>query len=170
MGRARARRWAGWCVLVAMIVLGMLTLASAWWWVGVLWFPRIGQAPGWGGDAWLSRGNLSVRVMPWKDPSAGGPREIAMGRTSPGAWWPRFDLSTGRYSATTSGVGPPYAYRAPVFLVTIPLAAWAGWRLARGGRRRSPGECPGCGYELGASLGICPECGRERGPSSGVAG
>jgi hypothetical protein len=48
----------------------------------------------------------------------------------------------------------------PVWFVTLVLAGigLSSWRLAR--RRRAPGLCRACGYDLRATPGRCPECGR----------
>jgi hypothetical protein len=48
-------------------------------------------------------------------------------------------------------------YWAPGTLFGLPLVVWTMRRLLR--RRRQPGRCPRCGYDLRATPQRCPECG-----------
>jgi hypothetical protein len=62
------------------------------------------------------------------------------------------------------GAGRVWQARAvvPFWLPTAALGLLPAWRLARRGRRRLPGACQSCGYDLRASPGRCPECGAVR--------
>lgn len=66
---------------------------------------------------------------------------------------------------TSSYLGQWYA-QCPhwaLFAITALLPLARGWRALRR-RRRGPGVCPKCGYDLRASPDRCPECGRARTP------
>jgi hypothetical protein len=78
------------------------------------------------------------------------------------SWWQLWELmaSFGGRGVTVhvhdSGV--------PVWVVvaaTAPLPLFRGLQLvrARRAKRRRPGVCPACGYDLRATPGRCPECG-----------
>ena len=48
----------------------------------------------------------------------------------------------------------------PYWLIMVVSAALPGWRVMHfARRRRPPGVCPSCGYDLRATPGRCPECG-----------
>jgi hypothetical protein len=46
-----------------------------------------------------------------------------------------------------------------IIAITVAPLAWMMWRM-RFCRRRPPGLCPHCGYDLRATPARCPECGR----------
>lgn len=81
--------------------------------------------------------------------------------------------------ALTGGwMGPTFVHRseslliphwAPVAVLLLP-AGFLMTRMVLRRRRRGPGLCPECGYDLRASLGRCPECGTETGTSTPPAG
>ena len=50
---------------------------------------------------------------------------------------------------------------AAILLVAACLPVVSAARWWRGRRRKRPGLCPACGYDLRATPGRCPECGRE---------
>jgi hypothetical protein len=63
-------------------------------------------------------------------------------------------------SATAvSVVNIPYWFATLVTSAAPALWVWGGSK----GRRRHPGHCPACGYDLRASPGRCPECGTSSG-------
>ena len=68
-------------------------------------------------------------------------------------------FSGGSHGGPTSAIDAfavPHGLIATVF--AFPPLAWAAARWVRG-RRRRPGFCPSCGYDLRATPGRCPECG-----------
>lgn len=93
---------------------------------------------------------------------------IARGRVQPQAYWlwrripPNFEGGRLVYSWTPSFESEPGGWMTvlplwlPLVLSAIPTVIL--WRL---NRRRGPGCCQKCGYDLRGNIsGICPECGQ----------
>jgi hypothetical protein len=159
MGKGRPISLARRIALLPLAGAGLLTLASAWFSLTVFWYPPAGKD----GRGWhfsFGGGNAGIGVVRWIGSNGWGPREMMLRRHS-GGWLPALDLSLERRPLLIQGFGPPYSYHVPVFIVLLPLGAWATWRAAAAPRRRGRHGCAGCGYDLrGLSAACCPECGR----------
>jgi hypothetical protein len=71
------------------------------------------------------------------------------GHSGPIWWWFSYEMR----SPNSPEVGVPLW--APLLSAALPTA-YAWYRC----RRRPPGHCPKCGYDLaGIAAGVCPECG-----------
>jgi hypothetical protein len=66
-----------------------------------------------------------------------------------------------------STVGRPEIFAAVVLLAIPP--AFGVHRRRKAARRRRPGLCPACGYDLRATPALCPECGAVPVPTSPAA-
>jgi hypothetical protein len=69
-------------------------------------------------------------------------------------WWSRND---GAGKTKLLVLGTPYW--APALALALPPAAWLALAVRRLRRKRRPGACRVCGYDLRASPDRCPECG-----------
>jgi hypothetical protein len=77
-------------------------------------------------------------------------------RTEPMRWWFLFEQKAFAGITVTSVFVPLWAV-----VVAFATAASLLWRHAR---RRPPGACPACGYDLrGVPATVCPECGTGSG-------
>jgi hypothetical protein len=142
---------------------------------------RVSWASGGGGASLTvvrSTRNYSEEVAWWVlAPKLGTPVRVSYRRHGPGAYpewsgspWPiraaGFGLGStvtgtpagmrGRYSEAAWGVVVPY-WAACALAAAVPALRVAN--AARRLRRRQPGICPRCGYDLRATPGRCPECG-----------
>ena len=98
-------------------------------------------------DYRFGRNTLSDRAQSWIDRGYPAKRAgFGLGR-SPEA------VDTQLYAR----VPTPY-----LIALSLGIAGWSAWRWRqiRRGDRIKAGRCPGCGYDLRASLRRCPECGR----------
>ena len=85
---------------------------------------------------------------------------------TPAGWLNFAGFLTGRHygdpaELPSRAIGVPYW---AVFLFVGIAPALIGIRRLRGRRRRDPGLCPRCGYDLRATPGRCPECGTIASP------
>jgi len=79
------------------------------------------------------------------------------------SWW---DVENVRLAAFRFVIQPGHLELSllyPALLAAIPPAI----SLYRASRRKPPGSCVKCGYDLSASTGICPECGSSAGAVPG---
>ncbi|HEX8910990.1 MAG TPA: hypothetical protein VF796_01425 [Humisphaera sp.] len=73
-------------------------------------------------------------------------------------------LWAGAYSGTVSILPGVLVGGLAVFIVTVAAHQWPARLAIHYVRRRLPGRCSGCGYDLtGNESGVCPECGRPAG-------
>jgi hypothetical protein len=78
-------------------------------------------------------------------------------------WWTRFAFGSefgGDPSNSVASYRVEFPFWLPVVVFGLGPARW----LFRGLRRRPPGRCPVCGYDLRATPDRCPECGKEAPP------
>ena len=64
-----------------------------------------------------------------------------------------------RWSDGSAEIGVPLWFNTALFTILTLITT----RLARPRRRKSPGLCPHCGYDLRATPDRCPECGATPG-------
>ena len=126
-----------------------------------------------GSDEWPTVGSRSCYVT-----SMGGCVEFVVqtddGQDAGRLGWqrPRHDVFrpdrfARRFVATATweaeaGLGPRWCptVRMPLAVPAAALAVMpAAWVVSGRRRRRPPGACPRCGYDLRATPGRCPECG-----------
>jgi hypothetical protein len=88
-------------------------------------------------------------------------------RPSQNSWWWR--IGFGSVSGRSMDLDPEsvlwHSIAFPLWLPTVAFAILPCLWLRRSFRRRRPGHCPSCGYDLRASAGRCPECGTAAIPS-----
>ena len=155
----RRIRWtcAGKCAgAVTLVVIAAIWLTSGW-----LQAWASGACSGRMLYLHLISGRLEVMVRPWQaEPGASG-WNLGIAEWHPHRWKWRLErtvdriVPTGPWQSTRIAI-PLYL---PFLFAAIAEAVWL-WRLRR---RRSPGACPKCGYDLtDNTTGICPECGKAR--------
>ena len=149
--------------LGALALIWCLFVAS--WWMKPTagwstWGVSFGR--GWLGIAW-SNGPMGVTAAPsdaWPIWQVGSGARLVLAPQA--AWRP----STSQASMTVSaGAGTPAITTVdslwiPLWWVGIVLTGIAVWPSIRNARRKNPGHCAACGYDLrGTPHSPCPECG-----------
>ena len=146
--RKRLRSTIKWGGAVLTVLLLVVWVGSAWWWCNFI--PRsVSYAMA------IERGTLAVE---WVTPAPTLPDRYLGWHTGWSRpfrlmWWFRLESGTVVRGGTATEVVVPLWFGAFSFgLPTIIL--WFG------DRRRAPGLCIKCGYDLrGNASGVCPECG-----------
>jgi len=147
--RKRLRSTCKWGGTAATVLLLVVWVGSRWWRAGFGLRPTVhlGVLGGRVVIAW----NESWSIVPvdgyWWPPER---------HAVPFSWW--FD----GFRATGPG-GVAYTFISiPIWVLVVLVATPTLW-LWRCDRRRRPGLCIKCGYDLrGADHKVCPECGAER--------
>jgi len=135
-------KWSG---AVLTVLLLVVWVGSGWWQGGFALWPTVAL------DVRAGR----VAIL-WEEPWSIIPVSshwFAIERHSDAfSWW--FDAER-----VTWG-GPPYTIvRIPIWVLVVLIATPTLW-LWRCDRRKQPGLCVKCGYDLrGADHKVCPECG-----------
>lgn len=134
-------KWSGTMLTVLLLVV----------WVGSRsWYASASVAER--GCVYVCWGCLSISwERPWADPR--GPLEIDLMREMPHfIWWFRYrEQATPALSVRRMDI--------PVWIIAMLVAVPSAWLWYRD-RRRAPGLCIKCGYDLrGNASGVCPECG-----------
>lgn len=127
------------------VLLLIIWIGSVWWGYVVIAYPT--------GTAGVALGRLSIT---WRDPVepihywASGSAAVSRPRM---IWWFRFGATTPYIGSRTRGI------EVPLWTVSLLVGVPAGLLWYRD-RRRAPGLCRKCGYDLrGADHSLCPECG-----------
>jgi hypothetical protein len=167
IGWARAGKWAG--AGIATLIFAAWA-ASGWWFVDWGWGPgrvrtRVLLVAGCVYVERVSAPSPSFNRPPW--PGDLSLRSRGAAHLSAPCWWWQSELYTVNGPSPGAIPGGPFPAGSFSTEVTVPLwapfvgaagLAVACWRLDR---RRPPGACPKCGYDLkGNTTGVCPECGR----------
>ena len=127
-------------------------------WVGALSMRGVVRVER-GGYGGLSRPEWQYSA--YSTPAGGLAGELAA-RDRNGGWLRSIGFAYARFDYTGDGRSVRRAWYAPHWAVAgcfgVPAALWAVgmWRQ---GRRRGPGVCARCGYDLRATPERCPECG-----------
>lgn len=153
--RIRWRWWGRWGAVLVCLLLIAAFLRSGWWVHEVRW-RSVDRTFAIG----INQGSVTLMdsVHPGT-PILGDRRfrhiDLSSIRPSPswvfGRWfrWDRHRTSVGSDAYVFIPLWLPFA-------LTLLAAGWHFWI----DRRRAPGLCPRCGYDLaGVSGGVCPECG-----------
>lgn len=127
------------------VLLLVMWLASAWW-ITVFRLEPTGTLGVYGGHL----------LIGWDVPWSTFPVDChwipPMRHSLPFSWWSD-GWGVTRAGVTDTGVD------IPIWVIIVLVASPTFW-LWRGDRRRQPGQCIKCGYDVRATTtGICPECG-----------
>ena len=145
--RRRLRSACKWSGTVLTVLLLVVWVGSRWWRFGGLVNSRV--------EAGVSSGRLHVYwVEPWSliDPIRKWFPNRLRG-DEPFDWWFDASRSTRSYGQTETEIWIPIW--SLMLLAAVPTVCIC-WR----DRRRAPGSCIKCGYDLrGADHKVCPECG-----------
>ena len=142
--RSRVRSTIKWGGTVLTVLLLVVWYGSVWWTVGFYLEPTVGL------------GVVAGRVfIDWEEPWSIIPVDwswVLPGRPFLFSWW--FDGSR-----ITMGGVTYNEVLIPTWVLIVLVATPTLW-LWRCDRRRQPGLCLKCGYDLrGADHRVCPECG-----------
>lgn len=75
-------------------------------------------------------------------------------------WWG--SLPNGTFSGSTSGVVIAPLWSVTLLCAILPAVVFARALRRWWNRRKAPGLCTGCGYDIRATPARCPECGLDR--------
>ena len=150
--RRRVRWWLKWAGTVACAVI-----IVSWGVTGFcIWRVSYGVY-----RAEFNSGSVSFEYWPWpfRDQGFGAVRRPL------GFFWGRFDwMWIERDEGTIVTVHLPHW----VLLAAVGVPTLLLWLPSR--RRRTPGHCQKCGYDLTGNVsGVCPECGRRVGQKAARA-
>ena len=126
------------------VLLLVVWVGSAWWWAGFDRAPTsfLGASAGRVGIGWRE---------PWSITSVRGDWALVRNQM-PFQWW--FNGRRGSSGGATFNF-----ISIPIWVLVVLVAAPTLW-LWRCDRRKQPGLCITCGYDLrGADHKVCPECG-----------
>jgi len=143
--RKRLRSTIKWSGTVLTVLLLVVWVGSAWWMAGFTLEPT--------GTLAAYAGKVSISWQePWSIIPVDGRLHRPRRHSEPFSWW--FDASR----ATMGGVTRT-GIAIPIWVLVVLFATPTLW-LWRCDRRRRPGLCLKCGYDLrGADHKVCPECG-----------
>ncbi len=144
--RKRLRNTIKWGGTALTVLLLVVWVGSRWWWAGVEFLPT--------GELFVTGGRFAIG---WQEPWSIVPENYScwMSRlwSTRFEWW--FDAwpQPGAMGRTLFTVVSPIWV---IFLLAAAPTLWLWWR----DRRRAPGMCTHCGYDLrGVAHEVCPECG-----------
>ena len=144
--RKRLRSTCKWGGTAATVLLLVVWVGSAWWRVGVGLWPTVAL--------WVEAGQIGIGWQePWSIIPGDGWWILPERHSHPFSWW--FDV----WPNTWSGGVTYTEVWIPIWVLIVLVAMPTLW-LWRCDRRRQPGLCIKCGYDLrGADHKVCPECG-----------
>ena len=150
--RTRWQWWAEWAGLIVTAAVALIWFASRWHGAVLQLGERRNQIVVLIGRGMIIAGRTT---MPRLRPSGFLYLPGGIADAEP-AWNWGFEVDLHPRGGTSWSVGIPLWFP---FLVAATATAWI-WRLDR---RRPPGACPKCHYDLtGNTTGICPECGAAK--------
>jgi hypothetical protein len=154
--RRRIAKWAG---LVACLLIGAAWLCSDRWSV-----TRRTDSPRGRTSITLWSGNVNVAFF---GPTQ-GPRPLGLWGSARWSVTERgrlalLDPSWPRMQEFGNGRMKCQMLRLPLWVPAAVFAVPAAWLWWGDRRRKRPGSCAGCGYDLAGLPAVCPECGRGRG-------
>lgn len=146
--RKRLRSTIKWGGTVLTVLLLVVWLGSAWWQVPL-------RQDGSGGAYGLGAGQLLVT---WPLRTGAPLRGMCVGalelRVSGFSWW-----FVSRHLPVVVKGSTLHLVGVPLWSLALTAGLPSAWLWLRG-RRRAPGLCVHCGYDLrGNASGVCPECG-----------